>query len=56
MVGFRHESLLSSFGENRIFRSNFWGVQLNYEATGYVFILFYYPSMNSNRNNLQIQN
>jgi len=34
------ESLLNSFGENRIFHSHFWGVQSNYESTGGVFILF----------------
>jgi len=41
--------------ESRIISSHFWGVQSNYDATGNVFILFVYPSMNSNRNNLKIQ-
>jgi len=40
MAGFRHESLLSSSGENRIFHSHFRGVRSNYDATGNVFILF----------------
>jgi len=39
-VGFRHESLLSSFGENRNLQSHFRAVQSNYEATGNVFIPF----------------
>jgi len=39
-AGFRHESLLSSFDENRIFHSRFRDVQSNYEATDNVLILF----------------
>jgi len=36
---FWHESLLISFGENRILNSHFRGVQSNNEATGNLFIL-----------------
>jgi len=46
---------LSTFGENHLLYSHFRGVQSNYEATGNAFILFQYPSMNSNCNNLKIQ-
>jgi len=52
---FRPESLLSSFGENRILHSHLRGVQSNYEATGNVFNHFWYPSINISRNNLKIQ-
>jgi len=51
--GFRHESLLRSFGENRMWHSQCLGVQPNNEATDNRFILFE-CSTDTNRNNLKI--
>jgi len=41
MEGFRHESLLSSLGENRNSNSHFWRVQSNFEAIPAPFLFIF---------------
>jgi len=54
MERFQHESSLTSFGENRILHKDFRGVHQIMKQPTTFFILFQYPSMNFNRNNVKI--
>jgi len=55
MAGFRPKNFVQLIRRNSRFTFAFSGRSSNYEATGNVFILFQYPSMNSNHKNPKIQ-